>query len=694
MLLISTFDEMQNIFQRTWNCKRVEDYAKVSHFEQDVKQFFTESDSDKFIVRYQHKNSEDLTQFSQIKWILETAHASYYKDNNKNNEEKYKDEQKDSNRQKSKKLVVFIVRNVHKLQNPTVFVDSLTNHSQFSLQDFLQNNPLTMIDDPSSTSALKKNLQPALYYLKFRSFRNVLSKIKHGFDDSTVSESVHNMMKERLKQVVDGMTVGDTFHNIFKKKNLYKKLLPYKNGQQCSFVQYYKHVVDSLAIRGWIEVLLVLCENCYLEAALDSLKKSILLSIFVSSGKNKQFVPISHHEYIPDKDLHFFKVKMLYKAQFPFSWNFHTWFAKQNQGDHSPWSESDNWIHERVSNLEKVMNSSGEPFSLLNKCEERECAMYTKDVIRGMFHRYISVQENDDAPDIVKNIVFLISKIIFEKDCPKISIPLIEVILYQMKDVIESYLQLLSLCDNQEIRSSVKQLSTPVNSPLIQLIQVTLKLSNYFLWHPSQMNDIDDIPAKICLACDASQIIANFLHKRCLKIKEYQEFSSVYRQLQMKNLGLKYFWTIDCYSTSPKENLVAVNTLMLAKPEFAKKDILIQIIDPIIGSQSLSVSLMRKIIFFIRDLLYIAQQVEHLNDQMAKPMFQNIIEHVLGRINKLFKDYSTNMLKLQALELLLVKVKEVDPTFIEKHDFKIISNQSPFEKIEAISKLKVQLMKC
>ncbi|ETO34466.1 hypothetical protein RFI_02629, partial [Reticulomyxa filosa] len=75
-------------------------------------------------------------------------------------------------------------------------------------------------------------------------------------------------------------------------------------------------------------------------------------------------------------------------------------------------------------------------------------------------------------------------------------------------------------------------------------------------------------------------------------------------------------------------------------------------------------------------------------------MFQNTIEHVLGRVNKLSKDYSTNMLKLQALELLLVKVKEVDPTFIEKHDFKIISNQSPFEKIEAISKLKVQLMKC
>ncbi|ETO32862.1 hypothetical protein RFI_04253, partial [Reticulomyxa filosa] len=130
MLLILTFDEMQNAFQRKWNCKRVEKYAKVSNFEQDVKQFFTESESDKFIVRYQYKNSEDLTQFFQIKWILETAHASYYKDYNKDNnkdnnkdEKKYKDEEKDCNTQKSKKLVVLIVRSVHKLQHafPIIF---------------------------------------------------------------------------------------------------------------------------------------------------------------------------------------------------------------------------------------------------------------------------------------------------------------------------------------------------------------------------------------------------------------------------------------------------------------------------------------------------------------------------------------------------------------------------------------------
>ncbi|ETO32007.1 hypothetical protein RFI_05107 [Reticulomyxa filosa] len=114
MLLILTFDEMQNAFQRKWDCKRVEDYAKVSHFEQDVKQFFTGSDSDKFVIRFQHKNSEDLTRLFQIKWIFETAHASYYKDS------KDEDEEKDSNTRKSKrkKLVVLIVRSMHKLQNP------------------------------------------------------------------------------------------------------------------------------------------------------------------------------------------------------------------------------------------------------------------------------------------------------------------------------------------------------------------------------------------------------------------------------------------------------------------------------------------------------------------------------------------------------------------------------------------------
>ncbi|ETN98123.1 hypothetical protein RFI_39395 [Reticulomyxa filosa] len=553
-----------------------------------------------------------------------------------------------------------------------------------------------------SAKVLKENLQRAFYYLIFPSFRHVLSKIKHEFAESNVLlEPVHSMMIERLKQAKNQMADGYTLYEILK-KGLYKKLLQSKNGQQYSFIQNCKHVVDSLITSGWIQVLLALCENCYLEAALDSLKKPLLLSIFVSSGRNKQFVPISHHEYIPDKNLHFFKVKMLYKAQFPFSWNFHTWFVKQIQAGCSWWSEP-------VSNLERVMNSSGEPFSLLNNCEERECAMYTKDVIRGMFHRYISVQANDDIPNIAKGIIFWIG-IIMEKKRSKVNIPLIEVTLYQMKDVIESYLQLLSLCDTQ-IRSSIEQLFNGKYSPLVQLIKVTLKLSEYFLWHPSQTDNKDNIPRKIHLACDALQSIASFLHQQCSKEGEYQEFLSVYRQLQMKNFGLKYFWTIDCYLISSNETM---NTLNLAKQGFATKDTFAQIINSIIESHSLSVSLMRKIIYFIRDSLHIVQQMEPLDEQTTQLMFQNVIGYIICRIEELPRENSVNVLVLQALELFLAKVKEIDPTFLEKYgcrnaslnrvyermlmnqknlDCKIVPNPNPnsIKKIEAITKLKIQL---
>ncbi|ETO02427.1 hypothetical protein RFI_35009, partial [Reticulomyxa filosa] len=168
MLLILTFDEMQNAFQRKWDCKRVEDYAKVGHFEQDIKQFFTESDSNKFIIRYQYKNSEDLTQFFQIKWILETAHASYYKDNNKD-EKKYKDE-KDSNTQISKrrKLVVLIVRSVHKLQRPFPIIFTKFIYSILFFYFKMEDSICGFIDKPISIFFAK-----VIGYLTFMFFAKV-----------------------------------------------------------------------------------------------------------------------------------------------------------------------------------------------------------------------------------------------------------------------------------------------------------------------------------------------------------------------------------------------------------------------------------------------------------------------------------------------------------------------------------------
>ncbi|ETN99789.1 hypothetical protein RFI_37678, partial [Reticulomyxa filosa] len=738
-------------FQRKWDCKRVEDYAKVSHFEQDVKQFFTQNNLDKFIIRYQHKKSDDLTQFLQIKWILETSHDSYYKNYNKDKDEdekKYKneDEEKYSNIQnsKGKKLIILIVRNVHKLQHPfpiifakkwkTVFVDSLTNQSSLSFGDIIQNNKLTMIDDPSSIPILKKNLQRAFYYLKLPSFHSTLLKIKHGFGDfSVLSKPMHDMLIERLKKEVNKMTDNNTICEILE-KGLYKKSQPHKNEYQGRFIQNYENIVDSLITKGWLQVLLALCENCYLKAALDNLNQSDLSSIFVNSAKDEQFIPISDQTNTLNKHLHFFKVKVLYKAQFPFSWNFHLWSVSQIQESHVWHTDADKWVHEHIVGLKKrrnratiddeilkiaysfkkILDVHGKQFFLLNNFEKEECAMYTKDVIRGMFHRYISVEANNDIPDIVKGIVFWVGEIIIDETSLKISIPLIEVILYYLEDVIGNYVQLLSLCDDPKTWSSIKQLSNVSHAPLIQLTKITLKLSEYFLWPPSQINDVENIPDKIHLICDALQIIASFLHERYSEEKEYQEFLSAYRQLQIKNLGLKHFWTIDCYSVSSKDNLVAVNTLMLAKRGFATGDILIEMIDSVIGCHSLSISLVRKAIYFIRDLLYTVQRVEPLNEQIAKLMFQNVIGYLLCRFQEFPKDYSINILKQQALEFLLVKIKGVDPTFIEKHGFEnaslsrvyermlmnqtisdcnMVSNPNTIEKIEAISKLKVQLTK-
>ncbi|ETO32008.1 hypothetical protein RFI_05108 [Reticulomyxa filosa] len=422
---------------------------------------------------------------------------------------------------------------------------------------------------------LKKNLQRAFYYLKFPSFHKVLLKIKHGFGDVRVlPNTIQNLMKQRLKQEVNKMTGGHTICEILE-KGLYKKLQLHKNGHQYSFIQNYENTVDSLITKGWIQVILSLNENGYLEAVIVNPKKS-LPTIFVESASNASFLPLSTHENILDKNLHFFKLKVLYRAQFPFSWNYHIWFITQTRGSYLWWKDTDNWIHRHIIGLnthknkaivdeeilitvycvKKIMHFNGKLFSLLKGCDEEECAMYTKDVIRGIFHRYIPIQANDDVPDIVKGIVFLIGGIVIEQTSMKINIPLIEAIFYYLEDVIENYIQLLSLCDDQEIRSSIKQLFTIKYSPLIQMIKATSKLSSYFLWHPSQMNDIDNMPHKISLACDALQIIANFLCARCSEEKEYQDFLSVYRQLQIKILDSNTFGQSIVIQTHPTRILL------------------------------------------------------------------------------------------------------------------------------------------
>ncbi|ETO24712.1 hypothetical protein RFI_12444 [Reticulomyxa filosa] len=76
MLLILTCDLECNVFQQKWRSKRVSEYMEANHLEKDVKNFFESADKSPFILQYQHK-SEDLTQFFQIKCIIEAAYALY-----------------------------------------------------------------------------------------------------------------------------------------------------------------------------------------------------------------------------------------------------------------------------------------------------------------------------------------------------------------------------------------------------------------------------------------------------------------------------------------------------------------------------------------------------------------------------------------------------------------------------------------
>ncbi|ETO01885.1 hypothetical protein RFI_35554, partial [Reticulomyxa filosa] len=256
---------------------------------------------------------------------------------------------------------------------------------------------------------------------------------------------------------------------------------------------------------------------------------------------------------------------------------------------------------------------------------------------------------------------------------------MIEMILLIFEDLIRGYIRLLSLCDSQITQSIARQSSDVKHTPRIQLINVALTLSKYFLWNPSQQNDVG-FPHKIRLAYGALPEIAIFLREICSKEKEYQEFLSVYRQIQMKHLGLKHFWTIDYL---------------------------------IINSYSVSVSLIRKAIYFIRDLLYTVQQVENFNEQTLQLMFEKVTSHILCKIDKLPNECPKNVWRFQALENIIVTTSS-QQQLLEKHcktnveinrmfekmfmnsktlELDDVRNSSEYEKNRITSKLKVQLTK-
>ncbi|ETO07987.1 hypothetical protein RFI_29402, partial [Reticulomyxa filosa] len=119
MLLILTCDLEYNSFQCKWNSKCISDYMKVSHLEKDVTNFFESSMADILVLQYQHKTN-DLTQFFQIKCILESAHSLHWKKSNNETPAK-------------KKLVVLIVHNVMGQKDPFPIIFSQFKQTLFFL---------------------------------------------------------------------------------------------------------------------------------------------------------------------------------------------------------------------------------------------------------------------------------------------------------------------------------------------------------------------------------------------------------------------------------------------------------------------------------------------------------------------------------------------------------------------------------
>ncbi|ETO05202.1 hypothetical protein RFI_32192, partial [Reticulomyxa filosa] len=117
MLLILTCDLEYNSFQRKWNSKHISDYMKVSHLEKDVTNFFESSKKNRLILQYQHKTN-DLTQFFQIKCILESAYSSHCR--------KF-----DNEKSINEKLVVLIVHNVMEQKSPFPIIFSQFKQTLF-----------------------------------------------------------------------------------------------------------------------------------------------------------------------------------------------------------------------------------------------------------------------------------------------------------------------------------------------------------------------------------------------------------------------------------------------------------------------------------------------------------------------------------------------------------------------------------
>ncbi|ETN97207.1 hypothetical protein RFI_40324, partial [Reticulomyxa filosa] len=199
-----------------------------------------------------------------------------------------------------------------------------------------------------------------------------------------------------------------------------------------------------------------------------------LINIFVASVGNEALVPLFDEDKITDLELHLWKVKVCYQACFPFSWNFHMWCLDKLQiiSDDTLNAESIR-INGKVSKtcalLKSKLDKDGDDvFLTLNQCSLETCEFYAKDVIRGKFHAYFSMEDSDQIAEILKDIVLCMVQMVIGEN----SIPSIETVLYYFENVITKYVQLVFLFKDEtvvisEIRKTLSNCESTM--PLEQL---------------------------------------------------------------------------------------------------------------------------------------------------------------------------------------------------------------------------------
>ncbi|ETN98084.1 hypothetical protein RFI_39438, partial [Reticulomyxa filosa] len=249
--------------------------------------------------------------------------------------------------------------------------------------------------------------------------------------------------------------------------------------------------------------------------------RQLLINIFVASGKNEALVPLFDEGEITDRELHVWKVKVLYRACFPFSWNFHVWCLGKLQDIVK--KSKDGTVDTELTGINAEVLKT---YSILKSKLDVDG---DNDVIRGKCHAYFSMEGSDQIAEILKDIVLCIVQIVIGKN-NSVSIPSIETVLYYFEHVVTKYVQLVFLFKEEAVViSDIKETlsNCELTMPLEQLTMVTSIMYEYFLTHEPPESELEDFTSKMTIACHATITILKFLRQQqYTKVQVYQDFLS------------------------------------------------------------------------------------------------------------------------------------------------------------------------